>query len=369
MSMLWAIVEHTSVDDYRIPASTRNPDRTPIRKPILSARRYLIEQPIEGNVLSIPAMAIRTQWTGDILHKDKTDFKSWERRFRNFLSMNGLLTYVFSPLTISPNPSAEPRAYGNYVTNGALAVAALEHAVHESLLDFIDHSKGAKICFENVKAHCLGAGPIKQVAKIREALSTYCSTDTPTVDTATNICKLVDAAFDMGTIDRDLFKCIAILNSLNDKAFDNIQSSLSRDLAGSTKMNPYTSSHIIKILGYEDTLASSKRQMQTRDTALAVKDTDHAHGHAPDAPCCPLCYAARKPCKTHTKRWCIRPGGGMEGKTITESINARRAEQGGTGKSGSGGGGGGSGAKKDKEKIPVPWINSSGKACIARRKR
>ncbi|KAG5714973.1 hypothetical protein E4T56_gene5368 [Termitomyces sp. T112] len=39
-------------------------------------------------------------------------------------------------------------------------------------------------------------------------------------------------------------------------------------------------------------------------------------------------------CRGHTKEWCIRPGGGMAGKTINESKAARQAAQGGGRKGG-----------------------------------
>ncbi|KAF5379176.1 hypothetical protein D9615_006023 [Tricholomella constricta] len=200
--------------------------------------------PTDATHPSIPVAYLRIAFNGTKLHKDKVDFKKWERSFRAYIAMNQLTGYLYNPLILTPLPHEEPRAYANFKANGALAIAALHGAVDDSLAEYIDYDKSADKNYEALKAHCLSAGPIKQVATIRKALSTYCSTSTPITDTAKEICELVDAAFDMGEINRDLFKCIAILNSLNDQAFESTQSTISRALSESTKEKPYTLANI-----------------------------------------------------------------------------------------------------------------------------
>ena len=42
-----------------------------------------------------------------------------------------------------------------------------------------------------------------------------------------------------------------------------------------------------------------------------------------------MCHALGHSCRSHTKEWCIKPGGGIAGKTIDESKAAQKATQGG----------------------------------------
>lgn len=183
---------------------------------------------------------------------------------------------------------------------------------------------------------------MKQVALIRQALSTYAPVVEPIDSTARKICDLIDRAFAIGAIDKDLLKCIALLNSINDKSFESLQTQVSRGLSDATVSSPYTSSQIRKLFQTVDSLSTLTKTTST-DTALTARDSKpstHPHNHGPGFPCCEICYALRLTCRGHTKEWCIRPGGGMAGKTIEESRTARLAARGGAkgGKSKQGGG-------------------------------
>ncbi|KAG6861186.1 hypothetical protein C0995_002993 [Termitomyces sp. Mi166 len=68
--------------------------------------------------------------------------------------------------------------------------------------------------------------------------------------------------------------------------------------------------------------------------ALSVKgggkhcDTDlPGHNHGPGATCCENCFSLKCPCWGHTKPFCIQKGGGMAGKSIAESQEAKRAQR------------------------------------------
>ncbi|KAF5381554.1 hypothetical protein D9615_005521 [Tricholomella constricta] len=173
---------------------------------------------------SVTLLRASIPFSGAKLHRDTHDWKKWEHNFRMFTTLNHLTHYVFSPYTYRPH--VEPRAFSNYTENLTMAVAALQSTVDDSLHDLIDYEKGVRRSYEALRDHCQSAGPICQVAIIRQALSTYCSPSEPLVATANNICTLIDTAFDMGAITRDLFKCIALLNSLSDKSYESIQSTI-----------------------------------------------------------------------------------------------------------------------------------------------
>ncbi|KAF8230085.1 hypothetical protein L208DRAFT_1154890, partial [Tricholoma matsutake] len=216
-----------------------------------------------------------------------------------------------------PHATEEPHAHSNFVMNSHMAVAALQQAVGKSEMEFIDYTKGAKACYDTITVRCRSAGPVKQISLICEALSMYCSLSELLVSTATKICNTVDRMFAMGDITQDLFKGIALLNSLNDKAFKSIQSNISCALSDSTKTTPYTSDHIRCILESKDMLKLTKRHMHMQNVTLSTKSSN-LHNHRPHDIFCSNCFAQGKLCRGHKKEWCIHKGGGMEGKTIAE---------------------------------------------------
>ncbi|KAF5377091.1 hypothetical protein D9615_010560 [Tricholomella constricta] len=195
--------------------------------------------PTDATHPSVNLLRASIPFSGVKLHRDNHDWKKWERNFRTFTTLNHLTHYVFPPYTYLPLPHTEPRAFSNYTENLTMAVAALQSAVDDSLHDLIDYENGVRKSYEALRNHCQSAGPIRQVTIIRQALSTYCSPSEPLVATANTICTLIDTAFDMGTITRDLFKGIALLNSLSDKTYESIQSTISHPARLTERADPH----------------------------------------------------------------------------------------------------------------------------------
>lgn len=292
------------------------------------------------------------------------EFTKWSTKLNIFLQQSGLDRYIFasdknpSRLITQPDPITEPNAYANWLSNNDLIIGVIRAAVSESEQEGLETDGSAKECYDALKACAHREGPVKQVALVRQALSTYAPVGEPIDVTARKICDLVDRAFAIGTIDKDLLKCIALLNSINDKTFESLQTQVSRGLADTTPSNPYTSAQIRKLFQTVDSLTTLNKTPST-DTALSARDTkasSHPHNHGPSFPCCGNCYSAKLPCRGHTKEWCIRPGGGMAGKTIEESRTARLAARGGA-KGGNPKQGGGSNNNSIKNGIAVKGLD------------
>ncbi|KAG6815379.1 hypothetical protein H0H87_002425, partial [Tephrocybe sp. NHM501043] len=124
-----------------------------------------------------------------------------------------------------------------------------------------------KDCYDALKAQAQSEGPMKQIALICEAFSTYAPVSKPIENMARKICKLINHAFAIGTIDKDLLKCITLLNSINDKTFKSMQTQVSQGLADSTSKDPYTLAHVHKLFQTIDSLATLTRPT-TSDMAL-----------------------------------------------------------------------------------------------------
>lgn len=215
------------------------------------------------------------------------------------------------------------------MSNNNLIIGVIRATVSDAEQEGLATDGTAKECYDALKARAQREGPVKQVALIREALSTYAPISEPIEHTAQKICDLIDRTFAIGTIDRDLLKCITLLNSINDKSFESVQMQISHGLADSTKDRPYTSSDARKLFQTIDSLATLLRPANTALVTTSAKSTAGTHNHGPGYPCCELCLGLGLSCQGHTKAWCIRPGGGMAGKIIEESKAARKAARGG----------------------------------------
>lgn len=73
----------------------------------------------------------------------------------------------------------------------------------------------------------------------------FTSTENLTI-TGSKMRRIVNRAFEMGTMTADLFLCIAMLNGLSE--FPHLQTIIIRDLSGSTVKTPYTSADIFNLL-------------------------------------------------------------------------------------------------------------------------
>lgn len=289
--------------------------------------------PTDATNPSIPERIIRHRWEGSKYTRADGNFLQWTEKLKDSLILNGIYSYVFDDVAVRPSIDTEPRAYANWGLNDRLAItfikSALDDAEHRDLVT----DNGAAACYADLKARAQREGPIKQVALLQDALSTYCSMTEPLPTTAGRIVDTVKRAFDIGTVDVNLFTCIALLNSLNDPAFESLQNSVSTLLSSSTQSKPCSPADIrILMENAQNILNVAKSSPATVFSVRGGTSTrsmdlpGHNHGHG--ATCCENCFALKRPCKGHTKAFCVQKGGGMMGKSIAEAQDAQRASRG-----------------------------------------
>ncbi|KAG6899752.1 hypothetical protein C0995_005030 [Termitomyces sp. Mi166 len=109
------------------------------------------------------------------------------------------------------------------------------YAYMRSSIVIWSRDKGTQQCFKDLKTQAQWEGPIKQIALLQEALSTYCSQSKSLPVMVSQITNIVKRTFNIDEINADLFTCIALLSSLNDLAFKALQNSVSTLLSKSTK--------------------------------------------------------------------------------------------------------------------------------------
>ncbi|KAF8218472.1 hypothetical protein L208DRAFT_1064996, partial [Tricholoma matsutake] len=173
--------------------------------------------------------------------------------------------------------------------------------------------------WETLQARHQKEGLVHQVQLLQQALSIQCTKDTPLPETTDKICALIECAFAIGDIKADLLCCIALLNSLSEH-FPHAHSIISHDIMASTDTSPYTSMKIHQFLENEQSLLENDAR---NNFCPFVTPTAHTKLTRPSNRLICSNSTCGKP--GHTIKYCIKPGGGMAGKTLTESIAARRA--------------------------------------------
>lgn len=242
------------------------------------------------------------------LDKLKSNYKKWSKDMTHYLAINGLLSYILGEKS-KPSPSSEPRAHENWVENDHFAYMAIAMNVSDDDEVELSMAKGAKAAWDMLKECHQNEGPVWQVDLLHTVLNIKCKKGMPLPQMCREICDAVDQAFAMGTFMADLFRCIAIINSLED--FPHIRSSILHDLRTSTKEKEYTSKEIRHYLESEETLHSVTKSLSLSDITLTP------HTKSPNIPTCSNCK-----CQGHSNQYCISPGGGMAGKMIQESKDA-----------------------------------------------
>ncbi|KAF5380087.1 hypothetical protein D9615_006201 [Tricholomella constricta] len=277
----------------------------------------------------IQQLPLRHQFPSDKPRLDLSwgDFSKWTRTVQTGLRGNLLLNYVFDPIVPKPDALTQPIALTNWIANDSTALAYIEGAVADTELDGLVTDKGAKSCYDDLKTRAQRGGPIRQIGILQDALKTYCSPSEPLGTTAKTINALIDRAFDMGTVNRDVFKSIALLNSLgSDKSYESLQVAISTALSNSTIAHPFTHADVVRQMeAHQFVLNQRTHQTPHETTALAAK----AHPPHGGCPHCSNCALRGFNPVGHTQPWCIHEGGGMAGKTIEESRAARLAQGGG----------------------------------------
>ena len=118
----------------------------------------------------------------------------------------------------------------------------------------------------------------------------------------------------MGDISKDLLKCIALLSSLGSE-FAHLRSIITRDISAATSSKPFTSIQLRTYLNGEQSLLDS-------DNKRANVDSIALPAHVKNVIVCTNCKR-----NGHVTTYCISPGGGMAGRSIDESKQARRHDR------------------------------------------
>ena len=261
---------------------------------------------------------IKSPFKGDKLDKDAANWVPWRREVQNYLDMIGLSSHLTE--SSIPSSDTQPNAYRNWISNNRSVRGYIKSAVAKTEHELIDALDRAHQCWSTLSAYHLDEGPIKQANLIQGALAMRIDRDDQMMVKLRQLCDDLNRAFDMkGGIDKDTFICIVSLQAFG-TGLDHSRAIVQRDMSSSSPSSPYTPDNLIRFMEQEYQMLMGEKQRGTKSDALALTAQSSSKGK--QALTCSNC---KRP--GHIAQWCIRPGGGMAGKTIDESKEARRKEK------------------------------------------
>ncbi|THU77324.1 hypothetical protein K435DRAFT_878009 [Dendrothele bispora CBS 962.96] len=171
--------------------------------------------------------------------------------------------------------------------------------------EIIEGANTAQAAWTLLTQHHAQEGPVKQVQLIQEALNVQYSSSEKYSTTSSKLTTLNKRIWDMGSLSLELFLCIIMINSMSNvpdlrATCENVAQQFAQsdgtnpDLTKNPTTRKYDSSDIKRALDMAQGLVDS--DLKTADIPLPIG---------------------------HTKDYCVFPGGGMAGKTIVESRDAR----------------------------------------------
>ncbi|KAF8800335.1 hypothetical protein BYT27DRAFT_7117784 [Phlegmacium glaucopus] len=279
--------------------------------------------PVAGDLITIadatkPTVSkepVSFTFKGERLDKDKGNWKTWSTEVLDLLDMASLGLYLTDGAETAPPVLTQPNVHWNWVTNDRSVQGFLRSSISATERDLVSSLPGAKETWHKLESYHLEEGPIKQANLIQNALTIRIDRDDQMMT------KVRGLLFCMqGGINEDTFVTILALQALS-TGLDHSQAIIQRDFHASTPTSPYTVNNLIDFLEQEyQMFLGDKQRIAKSDSAIIFAAQSHQKGKT-----LILCIICKK--HSHSAQWCIRPGGGMAGKTIEESKEARRRER------------------------------------------
>ncbi|KAF4611985.1 hypothetical protein D9613_004442 [Agrocybe pediades] len=290
-------------------------------------------------------------FSGELLDKDKGNWRAWNKSMYGALALNGLWNYTMeNARKLAPNPDLEPRAFANWEENDRRLCAYIFTALSDNELNAITPLRSnAYLFWKTIEDRHKKDGPIAQVHLIKSAMNTSLSSEEPYHTTMAEVFRKIDEAWAMGEIKQDLLKLILGINCAH--SVENIQFALLDRMSTAPSTSPFTPLDMIKFVEDRQRVLKANQSSSANTIALAAQTK-------PKPPA--ACTNCKRP--HHIAKYCISAGGGMAGKTLDESRAARRKDR----DNGKGGSSNSNHSEQGKQNtIPVTLTDNNGRAFIA----
>ncbi|KAF5352139.1 hypothetical protein D9758_009247 [Tetrapyrgos nigripes] len=278
---------------------------------------------------SVSIIALNTSlFKHEHLSKDKNNFPSWKYQFIQTLRMNQGADGYLDGSIIKPDKETEPRAWSNWKANNGSILGFMGLSVEVAEQEAIAKAETAQIAWTSLLKRHGQEGPVKQVQLIQEALSIRYSPSENFATISSKLTTLNDRIWEMGSLTPEAFLCILMINAMsNVPELRATREHVAQSFAQSDGTNPdfkdnpnakkYDSSDIKRALD----MAQGLNDSDSRTGDIALSSQTSPKSNLKNRPKCTNPKCPRQ--LGHTKEWCVSPGGGMAGKSITESREAR----------------------------------------------
>jgi len=153
---------------------------------------------------------------------------------------------------------------------------------------------------------------------MQEAFSIRYSLSTPFADTSDKLRTLNDRIWAMGAPTSDSFLVILMLLALSPSDFRGVRDAAISGLASASASSPYTAGHIRSRLDLE-------QQVINAETACSCPTGEALAAKLDSSRTTAFCTNCKRP--KHTADYCVRPGGGLAGKSVDEAMAIQREKR------------------------------------------
>ncbi|THU84703.1 hypothetical protein K435DRAFT_870015 [Dendrothele bispora CBS 962.96] len=292
----------------------------PLPPPSLAEIQFMTALASDTTRPSIAIITLNTSlFKHDSLSKDQNDF-SWKRQFIQTLQMNQGVDGYLDGRILPPNRDSEPCAYSNWNVNNGSILGFMGLLIDDVEQEVIDGATTAQATWNLLVQRHAQEGPVKQVQLIQEAFNVCYSSSEKYSTTSLKLTTLNKHIWDMGLLSSELFLCIIMINSMS-KLLMFLNSALlsdgtNPDFTKNPTARKYDSTDIKRALDMAQGLVDS--DSKATDIALSAQTSQKSNSQGRPKcsnPTCPKLIG-------HTNDYCVSPGGGMAGRTITESREA-----------------------------------------------
>ncbi|KAF5319837.1 hypothetical protein D9611_012829 [Ephemerocybe angulata] len=282
---------------------------------------------------------VSAHFSGTKLSRSAGNWNSWDQAVAIYFRTQTLLGYLRG--TIPCPDASDEEGYANWMHNNDIAAGEILTALDVDEHGYVDADNDTCAAIYNkMKARHANEGPIKQINLISDALSSRINkSDKDIVGKVQKICTNIRDAFQMGSITQDLLTSTALLYAISDD-FPHLRTMIVRDLSEPRAVSTDPHEYLPAIRNLIEREATLKRDLDSRgsnsDSAMVAQG--NRGGKTRPTVVCDNCRG-----QFHIKKYCIRPGGDMEGQTLEASKAKKQADY-----AARNGGG--------KQKVPVPSL-------------
>ena len=269
-----------------------------------------------GGVAILERRIDDSSWPSDlVLDLGKTNWLEWSRRLTLLVDRLYVSGYLDGSLSC-PDETTDATAHHIWTGNDKSLRAFILERVSPEEYDIASSLGSAHATFEGLRTRHEKLGLHAQINLLRKALDITYLPGVSMLTTSKEIRNIYDRLIKMGKIEGDQLLTIIIVNALG-KYYSPLQSTIH----GLTDDAGFTSLVAFKRIETEAALEDRRAELGIQNPSMALVAAN-TKGKSAEIIC------SNCKCPHHSIEFCVRPGGGMAGRSTDEAKAAQRAAAG-----------------------------------------